>query len=49
MAVTVLFRGRGKELHGITKQGFVATLHMRGVPLCCSPDREVDEGGEDRL
>ena len=35
------------QRHG--REGFVATLHVRGVPLCCSPDREVEERRYDRL
>jgi len=30
-------------------QGSVATLHLKDVPLCCSPDREVEERRYDRL
>jgi hypothetical protein len=29
--------------------GFVATLHLMGVPLCCSTDREVEERRHDRF
>jgi hypothetical protein len=39
-AVLMVARGRA---------GFVATFHLRGVPLCCSTDREVEERRHDRL
>jgi hypothetical protein len=32
-----------------TRSGFVAPLHAIGVPLCCSPDCEVEERRYDRL
>ena len=30
-------------------EGFVASFHLRGVPLCCSPEREVEEKRHDEL
>jgi hypothetical protein len=30
-------------------QGSVASFHLRGVPLCCSPEREVEETRHDEL
>lgn len=41
---TGLHRARGE-----TTKGSVATLHLREVPLCCSRNREVEEGWHDRL
>lgn len=44
------------QLHGVdergrvvVQKGFVATFPLRGVPLCCSPNREVEERRHDRL
>src|SRR5262245_11111508 len=34
---------------GGRRRGFVASVHMRGIPLCFSTDREVVGGRHDRL
>ena len=31
------------------RRGFVATFHLRGISLCFSTDREVEERRHDRL